>query len=65
MGRRTIAGHKLTFNKSRKPDEVMCPANLAGQKLQDIFANWAGGLIGEGIISARGQNFLRVQEVKR
>lgn len=65
MGRRTIAGHKLTFNKSRKPDEVMCPANLAGQKLQDIFANWAEGLIDEGIISARGQNFLRVQEVKR
>lgn len=65
MGRRTIAGHKLTFNKSRKPDEVLCPADLGGERLQDIFARWAEELKDRGELVARGQSFLRVQSVKR
>ena len=65
MGRRTIAGHKLTFNKRGKPDELICPADLNGKRLQDIFANWSEALKNEGALLAWGQSFLRVQDVKR
>lgn len=33
MGRRTIAGHKLTFNKQRKREELICPADLSNEGL--------------------------------
>ena len=62
MGWRTIAGHKLTFNKRRKPDELMCPADLNGERLQDIFANWAEALKSEGALLARGPEFLARSE---
>lgn len=65
MGRRTIAGHKLTFNKYRKPAERVCPADLSGERAQDIFATWAEGLMQEGAVSVRGQSFLRVVGVTR
>lgn len=65
MGRRTIAGHKLTFNKSRKPDEHVCPADFSGESLQGIFAAWAEELMHDGVVSVRGQSFLRVVDVKR
>lgn len=65
MGRRTIAGHKLTFNKRGKREELVCPAALAGERLQDIFVRWAERLMGEGVISVSGQSFLRVENVER
>lgn len=65
MGRRTIAGHKLAFNKSRKPDELLCPASLGGRRLQDVFAEWAEKLKDEGIVQVKDQSFLCVQDVKR
>lgn len=65
MGRRTIAGHKLTFNKRRKPDELICPADFDGESLQNIFASWAEKLMSENELLASGQTFLRVRDVKR
>lgn len=66
MGRRTIAGYKLTFNKYRKPAEHMCPTDLSGERLQDIFATWASELMKEGgVIQAGEQSFLRVVDVAR
>lgn len=65
MGCRTIAGHKLTFNKRGKRDKHICPADLVGEGLQDVFARWAEGLIGKGVIRVSGQSFLRVVGVER
>lgn len=65
MGRRTIAGHKLTFNKQRKREEHICPADLGNEGLWAIFARWAEGLMEEGLIQVGGQSFLRVKAVNR
>lgn len=65
MGRRTIAGHKLTFNKQRKREELICPADLGNEGLWAIFARWAEGLMEEGLIHVGGQSFLRVKAVNR
>lgn len=65
MGRRTIAGHKLTFNKYRKPAERVCPADLSGKRLQDIFVEWVKDLMEEeSVISAGGQSFFHVSDVR-
>lgn len=60
MGRRTIAGHKLIFNKFGKPKEIVPPADLSGERLQDLFLKWAKQKKGEGVILAHGQSFLRI-----
>lgn len=65
MGRRTIAGHKLTFHKFRKPTELVCPAEISGESLLDIFAAWAKKFMQDGVVSVRGQSFLRVVDVER
>lgn len=65
MGRRTIAGYKLTFNRSRKRNEIVCPADLADQGLRDIFVAWAEELRGKGTVPVQGQSFLRVVGVTR
>lgn len=65
MGRRTIAGHKLTFNIYGKPLELVPPAALLGERLQDLFLGWAKQKQKEGMILVRGQSFLRIVDVKR
>lgn len=65
MGRRTIAGHKINFHKSRKPELPESPADLCGNSLTAIFANWAQEMSDSGLLEAGNQTFLCVVSAYR
>lgn len=65
MGRRTIAGYKLTFHRSHQPDKEGSPNDLNGKSLPDILVRWARDKQDNGLIRVRDQRFIRVNSVTR
>ena len=65
MGRRTIAGHKLSFHKWRDRSSEASPSDLGGKSLADIFEEWAKSRSNQGVIKVADQSFLRIERVER
>ena len=65
MGRRTISGHKLTFNRSRHRGDIVPPACLMECGLADLFENWTTAKVNAGVVHVSDQNYLRVAQVIR
>lgn len=65
MGRRTINAYKLTFNKMRKSDDVLSPADLNGTSLIDIVESWAKNQEERGLFEFRDDIHGAIREVKR
>lgn len=65
MGRRTLAGHKITFSKYRDRSAPASPADLDGLNAAVIFESWVREKRGEGIQEVSSQSYLRIDRVIR